>query len=536
MKRLFSYVFFACVLLNTNISAQVGGDLAAGIKYLQNENYTEAMKVFEGLAKDPKNAVAHYYIGQVKYALEDYKSAEAAYNKGYTISNKCNECAVGIAKMKMDAGADLEATKLVENLAKSNKKSASVLAMLGDAYLFSKKPNAKKAIEYYIKSRDIDPKVGSTWAHMGDAYNLTGDKGNAMTSYEVAVEKDKTNLEAYMSMAKIWANSRQLDLAIEKLEQAIKLVPDYAPAYKDMYELYIRARKFDKVVPLLEKYVSLSGSDIPAKVRLVKFLCFQAKDYDRAILEGEKLVAQKVDDYTINRWLAWSYGEKEKWQECFDASNKLLAEVAKDNNRKSFQSDYEYLAKAALKLNKLDEASKAYDKIIEFDPSKGEQIYGDFAKNYFDTKNYAKALEFYKKKGAVKALGSTDLYYVAMSHYNSGNMPDADAAFTKVVEATPTYVTGWVYKARIADKSDSADPATKTFVAKAAYQKVVEVASGDKEKNKRVLLESYNYLAYAASQQNDTPGAIAYFESVLALDPTNATVADNLAILKGTKK
>ena len=60
-----------------------------GIKYIANENYGEATKIFENLAKDPKNATAHYYLGKIRYILEDYKGAEAAYNKGLLVSNKC---------------------------------------------------------------------------------------------------------------------------------------------------------------------------------------------------------------------------------------------------------------------------------------------------------------------------------------------------------------------------------------------------------------------------------------------------------------
>jgi hypothetical protein len=61
---------------------------------------------------------------------------------------------------------------------------------------------------------------------------------------------------------------------------------------------------------LLEKYIQLTGTDIDAKVRLVKFLTFQAKDYERAILEGEKILLTNPDQYTVHRWLAWSYAEK----------------------------------------------------------------------------------------------------------------------------------------------------------------------------------------------------------------------------------
>jgi tetratricopeptide (TPR) repeat protein len=153
-----------------------------------------------------------------------------------------------------------------------------LIALVGDAYLYSKKPNVEEALALLTKARDLDPKVAKYWAHLGDAQVLKGDFGSAMTAYETAVEKNKNEPETYVKMAKIWSSSKKYDLATEKLESAIAIAPDYALAYKDLYELYIKSKNYTKVIPVLQKYVALAGSDISAKVRLVKFLCFQAKE------------------------------------------------------------------------------------------------------------------------------------------------------------------------------------------------------------------------------------------------------------------
>lgn len=108
----------------------------------------------------------------------------------------------------------------------------------------------------------------------------------------------------------------------------------------------------------MEKYVALSGDDVGAKVRLVKFLCFQAKDYERAILEGNKIIATNPEQYSVYRWLAWSYSETDKAEESFKASEKLFAAVEEDTSRKTFPSDYEYFAKASAKLKKMQIAEK----------------------------------------------------------------------------------------------------------------------------------------------------------------------------------
>lgn len=190
-----------------------------------------------------------------------------------------------------------------------------------------------------------------------------------MTAYEVAVEKNKNEPETYVKMARIWNSSGKYELAIEKLENAVKLDANNALVYKELYESYIKSRNFSKVIPVLEKYVALAGDDIGAKVRLVKFLCFQAKDYERAIEEGNKIIKTNPEQYTINRWLAWSYAETNRAQESFNANKQLFDTAGKNPEIKLYASDYEYFGKASAKLKKWTQRNgptrKSWSKIVQ---------------------------------------------------------------------------------------------------------------------------------------------------------------------------
>ncbi|MBK9103692.1 MAG: tetratricopeptide repeat protein [Saprospiraceae bacterium] len=379
-------------------------------------------------------------------------------------------------------------------------------------------------------ARDMNPKVARYWAHLGDAYKLTGDNGEAMTNYERAVELDPTTTSAYISMARIWAAAKQYDLAIEKLKEAIKLSPDDAAPYKDLIELYIRTGQYDKVTPLLDKYVSLTGDDIDAKVRFIKFLTFQAKDYDRAIQEGEKLLGTNPDQYTIHRWLAWAYGEKGDYQHSYDHSTMLFDELGKKEDRAAFPSDYDYYAKAALKLGKIDEAAHVYRKYLDLDPSRSQEINGMLAKAYFDIKNYPQAIKYYLIKGAEKPLSVADNYYLGLAYYYNDEDLKADSVFVKVLEVTPDYAPGWMMRARIGNRLDTAE--AKLYLPMVPYENYVKYASVDKEKNKKNLIEANKYLAWYWVQHDDNVKAKAYFEEILLLDPTNQDAIDNLKLLK----
>ncbi|HRI00060.1 MAG TPA: tetratricopeptide repeat protein [Saprospiraceae bacterium] len=532
MKQRISAFFALFLYLGSgSLSAQT---LQEGIQQLENENYNAALLTFIKLnSSDPKNTIYQYYIGEVHYAMENYDAAATAYKKGLEISSKCDACNVGLGKLDLDNGKPEEAKKKFDYALKGNSKNHEIHSMVGDAYTYSKKPISSLGIEYQTKARDINPSIAKYWTHLGDALQAKGDLGGAMTSYETAVSKNKNDPETYLKMARIWSGNKQtIDKAIENLETVISLNPNYALAYKDLYELYIRTNRYNKVLPILQKYVSLAGTDVDAKVRLVKFLCFQAKDYERAIEEGTKLLSSNPDQYTLHRWLAWSYGETNKFQESYDQSQLLFKAAETDPSRKLYASDYEYYAKAAAKIGKMDVAEQMYGKLIELEPTKSQDVYGLLAKTNYDAKKYDSARDWYLKKGTEKPLNNSDLFYLGNCYYYLDQNTQADSVFGKVVEITPNYATGWLMRAKA---NRELDPDNKLFLAKPYYEKFIEFGSADRERNKANLITAYNYLAYFYIQNNDNVQAKSYYEQTTLLDPTNQQAVEALTILNKMK-
>lgn len=505
--------------------------LTDGIQHLENENFGAALKTFKKLAQaNPKDPLPYYYIGEVQYQLDDYKEARLAYERGLDISSRCDECHIGLAKLDWEMGKTTEAKKHFDAALKGNSKNARIQMLVGSAYLYNKNPEATKALEYISKARDLDPKQSQHWVYLGDAYLANGDLGQAMTSYETAVEKDKNNPETYVKMARIWSSATNYSLAIEKLEEVIQLNPNYAIAYKDLYELYIRNRKFDKVVPILEKYVALTGTDVDAKVRLVKFLCYSAKDYNKAIDEGKKILQSHPEQYTVHRWLAWSYFENGEFNNSLENSQKLFLAIEEDTlNRKLFESDLEFAAKASIKLNKTDEAEQYFSKLLMLNPSRATEIYSLLAKANYDAKNYTNAEFWYLKKSEKEELSTTELLYLGLAQKFQQKYPEADTTFSIVLEKSPTYEYGWLQRADINHKMDTAE--TKLFLAKPYYDKYIELASAAADKNKNNLIEAYIYMVVYFAKNADYQSAKSYCSMVLSLDPEESRAVEYAKIL-----
>lgn len=532
-KLIFAFALFSCA---THVRTQVPS-LETGLKQLQNENYGAALNTFTAIAKsDPKNSSIYYYIGEVNYQEEKYDAAEKAYDKGLDINSSCAECKVGKGKLLLDQNKIEESTEYFNSADRLGRKDDKILALIGEAYLRSKNPNGNKAVDFLSRARDMNTKVARYWALLGDAYVLIGNNGEAMTAFETAVQKDPTTTSAYISMGRIWSAAKQDDLAIEQLEKAIELAPNDALPYKDLIEIYIRKNQYDKVTPLLEKYISLAGDDVGAKVRLIKFLTFQAKDYDRAISKGEALLKTNPEQYTVYRWLAWSYAEKEMWQASYDNSKKLFDSIGMKKGRTVFPSDYNYWAKAAFHLGQMDEAWHIYKKYLELVPERTQEILGLFAKTYFTEKDYANSIKFYHLKGEHESLSLVDNYYLGLAYYYQDEYPKADSVFVKILEASPEYAQGWMMRAKIGIQLDLADTTeVQQFRAKIPYETYITLSEENPENDPTIqknLITAYDYLGVYWAQLEDYEKAIEYFKKILGLDPEHERALEFVKLLK----
>jgi len=537
MKKL----LFVHILGFMTMTAMAQPSLKEGCRMLENENYKGALDQFNSIAKaDPKNGTIYYYIGEVSYVQDNFTEAEKAYKKGLSINSSCAECKVGLGKIALDAGKTSEAQEYFESAIRLDKKNPEVYFLVGDAYLNSTHPDANKAITYLGNARDMNYNVAKYWARLGDAYEMQGNSGEAMTHYETAVRKDPTNTAAYISIAHIWTGAKQYDTAIVYLKKAIELSPNDAQPYKDLIELYIQTQQYDKVPPVLAKYTELAGDDIDAKVRQVKFLTFQAKDYDRAIEIGEPLLQTNPEQYTLHRWLAWAHFEKGTFQQSYDHSKMLFDEIGKNGERQAYASDYEYMAKAALKLGDIDEAAHIYRKFIELDTSApAHEIYGSLAKAYYDAKNYEQAIAYYHRKAGVKPLSTTDNYYLGMAYYFTNQNLQSDSCFAKILELTPNYAVGWLMRARNAVKMD---PETKLAQALPFYKSYIIYANEDIVKKgltegyRKGLNEAYRYVAIYHVQTDSLALAKDEFTKAIEMDTTDSLSIQYLDLVKDQMK
>jgi tetratricopeptide (TPR) repeat protein len=530
-----------------------------------NENYAKAREILNKVIAAEKEplalAEAHFWLGETFYEenITENKSkalefSREQYSKGIVVAKNSPHCQVGMGKLLLDAKNGKEAAKTFDSAIRDSRKKPfkeghpDIFMLVGDSYLNGVNKDPEMAVANYTRARDIDPKNAIYWLRLGDGSLAKGDAGAAMSSYEASSQLDKQNAEIYLKMARIWKRGKKNDLSIQNCIDGLKVNDKYALLYKELAELYYATGQFDKVTSTLDKYVPLAGQDFPARARFVKFLTYQAKAYDRAIAEAERLMKDDPTQTTMSRWIAWSNFEKASematkkqgtpeelkalYQKSNDASVQLMKDVPAD---RLVSYDYDYAAKSYNKIGKLDNAVAMYKKVIEMDTAKKCSIYTDIIASYYEAKKYKDGFDLLDEKSSGGCPVTYREYYLASYYaYYAKAYDRGDKYADKYIAIVPEGIDGYYWKGMNLDQTDTATVSTN--VAKPAFEKVIALFEAKPEdRAKSMVALAYNFMGnmYVNMEPQDLEKAKEFYTKVLGVDAANKTATDMLGKLNG---
>jgi hypothetical protein len=125
-------------------------------------------------------------------------------------------------------------------------------------------------------------------------------------------------------------------------------------------------------------------------------------------------------------------------------------------------------------------------------------------------------------------------------YYNVQDFKNADSVLAIFNQQQPTYVQGFVWRARAAS---NLDPDSKLGTAKPVYESILQITSSDSAKYAKERAEAFYYLAYYYFlQYNDTKNkdfalqAMEYCDKVIAIDPNDDKALKAKQIIDVLKK
>lgn len=303
-----------------------------GAVYAEQKKFDKAAKYFESLAKNDDYSTPHiawYYLGRIRSeqngkAFE--KAAEAAYKKALSLKPQYIEALLALGTLYTKNGNEGKAIDLYKNYQREHGPNSRLAGVLAD---------------YYLEQ---------------EQYDL------AYEQLEVLESQSDDNLNAKLRMALALMSQKKFEMAIVKLKEVLKLVPDsdkirfyLAAVYEEMNKPEEAIDQFNRV-PVESQYYSES-------VVHAAFLSKQIGKLDSAISIIKKGL-EKRDDvaqfYAIYASLLDEKGDYHQASHILEVGSKKFPE----NVQLRF-----FLGTVADRLGDKSKVIESMKKVIDMDPN-----------------------------------------------------------------------------------------------------------------------------------------------------------------------
>jgi len=550
--KMFSYILLSMVTIG---NAQ---EIEQAKKAIDAEQYEKAKSILKSLIQaKPGNGKATFYLGNIylKQNIED--SAKFAFQKGITGNENAKWNYIGLGQIELNKGNVSGAQSNFDLATKDmKKKDTEEYVYVAKAFMNAEKPDYKSAILVLNKAKAVNPLDANVQMAIGDAYYGDKNQNESYAAYRNAYQTDPSLIRAKMQLGVLLKGAKSYTEAVKAYNDVIAIDANYGPVYRELAETYYywgnnEPRKYaeyiQKALGFYEKYMSLTDYSLTSRMRHADFLIL-AKDYKSLEVEANKMKELDKVNPRILRYLGYSAYENGN----IDVAIKSMQDFISNPTNKIIARDYMYLGLAKLmKSNNIE--TKVIDQVlfdsgvadikksVEMEQSMTNDL-SEVGKKFYEQKLFKQAAAIYEiaTSNATSKNYLLDNFYLGNSLYYNNTRKDivkpdplelqkADAAFGRVIEASPTTQDAYIFRARANRLLENEEMIIKYYE---DYLRVV-TEKGDEEitKNKAKFIESYNNIA-ASYANSDKTKAKEFFNKTLVLDPTNQYALDSLKMLK----
>ncbi len=528
---------FLLMLLGVFAKAQ---SIQQGLQFMDMEQYSSALKVFEQLVSAKPTGEHYYYLGyfHTKSNNPDPQQAKAAFEKGLAADKKYPLNEIGLAEVMIMQGDLAGAKAKIDAVVKQIKsKNHDVLLRAGEALISHKLKDADEAIRLLEMATKLDKNVtAETYIALGDAYAFSNNPENgkkAITNYDFAISKSGAKSgKARTKRTEFLLKGKNPDYlyVLQQYKEILKEDPSYTPTYRRIAELYQKGRNLDSAIRYNKLYMDKSERSDEVKYRNAVFL-YKVQKYAEALNDLKDLEG-KVKYPEFNRWIGYAYQKNGNPTQARAYMDKFSA-----SGKEMVVEDYEILAEIALAEGKKEEGIKYLRKAAELETDKNESL--NYLKKVVtvfekDT-NYVEAAKTYDEIVAKtdpndkKNLLTNYTYAAYYWRLSKKDFEKADSYYARALEADPSQVIMHYYRGESRLSQNSKD-AIEQALAKPHFEmylqetdKLIAAASDkdkelDKYRNRRASAASYLSSYYYGKK--DLKKMHEYAQLVLDTKPT----------------
>jgi tetratricopeptide (TPR) repeat protein len=546
-------VVVALLLFFSVTSRTFSQDLNEAIKLTKSEQFMKASSMYKELIRqNPSNGDIYYFYGRnfmyrfysdtLNISLSEMAdSAKLMYEAGTRLdpANPLNFVGLGgidLIKRKMADAQDefMKARALLPS--KANKaikmepaKQSLVLVEMALWYVFTNTNDTAAVFSLLRAAEKLDNTNPLLYIVKGDAYfYLLNDGSKAIANYNAAQALDPKSPTAKLRIGQLWLRARQYTTALNYYQDVVKIDSTYAPAYRELGSLLARAGRPEEAKKNFAKFLELSRNTA-ARKQYVNTL-IELKDYNDAIEQLYLILKVDDSDNDVNRALAYSYFETQKYDSGLVYIKKFIANAKPDKIR---SLDYAYYGRLLAKTKQDSLAAVQLMKAYGLDTSKVELV-SEAALCYTKVKKYDKAKEHYELKISLKRGVPMDYYNLGKVYYSLQDYVNADTNLAIFNIKQPDYIPGFSWRARTKSNLDSTDAKgfNITGYAVPIYEGIIEKTQSDTVKYMKERFESFDYLAFYHYSQwsrdqklkDEAAKALDYYLRMSAVNPNDEKV------------
>lgn len=542
MTKLLKSVFFLALLVSVQAaSAQTHAD---GFTAMQLEQWDKAIDIYTALTKaNPADQSAHLSLSSAYLASGNKDKSKSACEAAFNAKPEGALAFVANGRIMLLQNNGAEADKQFAKAAKSGRKDVSALRQIAESYLYAPpgvKPNLTRSEELLKAALDASSKDISTLMALGYCYKEMPNGGLAAQQYELAESMDQKNPLIKFMLAKVYKAAKLPDKFVAYAEKAIALNPKYSLALRALAEYYYFDRQWEKALAAYERLVA-QGDAVTIDDEMQLANCrFINKKYKETSEIVDKIIAKDPSKTYLRRLKGYCECETGNYDKCLTGMNDYFKFAPAD---KILWSDYKYRGLAIFKTKGDTLAGIAdYKKAIEMDTARGSETWKlnqDVAKLYYNKKDNCNAVKHYAiYLDSVAKPQPAELYEFGVSQYfckdDSMRFVKAEKTFVRITELVPKAGIGWLWAGKSAAYSDptpaeiEANPEKANEYGKALnyYEKYVEIAGADPQKNKKDLVKVYDYVTYCYFVKKDAAKFNAITAKWAELEPDNTKIKE----------
>jgi tetratricopeptide (TPR) repeat protein len=545
-------LLLAAIVYASAASAQTRAD---GLAAMQLEDWDKAISIYTALTKaDPADQDAFLSLSNAYLAKGDKAKALELAKAAYNAKTDAPMAFVANARVLLLEGKTAEASEQFKRAKGKAKKDIKAHRQIGESYTYyipqgSTRPDLTRAVELLTEAHNVNSKDIPTLMALGYAYKEQGNGGLAANNYELAEQLEPKNPLPKLMLAKVYKAAKLPEKAVSYFDKAIAVSPNYCPALRGKAEHLYFSRKWEAATQAYKDLVAnCQEGKIEDEMQLANCL-FITKDCKSTGELVDKILVKDPSKNYLRRLKAYCDYENGTYHGDFQRGLDLLQEFMRTATPdKIIARDYEYLGRLQLKT-KGDTAVALNNmkKSIEMDTATWP-LWKEIAKTYYNKRMNCDAVQafqmYYDSVPAPSASEAQDIYIWGLAQYyckdDEQRFEKAEQIFKKVTELMPKAGIGWLWAAKSAKFKDptpediAADPAKAALYghARTYYEKYVEIASAEPEKNKKDLLVAYNYLAYCYLVKAEGDKFFPTIEKWLALE-TDPAQQEYIRQMKG---